>query len=473
MKKVAIYIRVSTQEQAKEGYSIPAQKDKLIAFSKAKNWRIFDTYIDDGYTGTNLDRPALKSLLENLKSIDIVLVYKLDRLSRSQKDVLYLVEEKFLENDVDFVSILESFDTTTPFGRAMLGILAAFAQLERDTIIQRSKLGKERRAKEGKWRGGPVPLGYDYINGKLAINEYEASIIRRIFEKYISGSGMDNISKELNSKGYRSKQNAKFTSSKIKTYLSNSIYAGMIPYKDTVFTGDHKSIIDLDTFNLVQSLMKDRSYSFHKTSGSLLGGLMICGECGAKLFRRKVRNYYYYTCYTYHGSPSHMVTDKGCNLGYINSASIENEIISKLCYFDDDKYILHSLAKGLLALNETNASEALIHNLKKELSKATNELSRWYTAYGKGDMDYNEVNERIKLASMKKKNIEDQISSILQSNNETQTNHIKIEELEQIIQDFNSIWKNATHQERKIILKGFIRSIIVFKDKPPLIKFNI
>lgn len=472
MKKVAVYIRVSTQEQAKEGFSIAAQKDKLTSYCIAKNWDIHNIYIDDGYTGTNLERPALKKLLRELNQVNIVLVYKLDRLSRSQKDVLYLVEDKFLKTEVDFVSLLESFDTTTPFGRAMVGILAVFAQLERDTIIERSKLGKERRAKEGKWRGGPVPLGYNYIDGELIVNEYEANIIRKIFNMYIHGAGMDSISKSLNEKDYRSKQNARFKASKIKTYLTNPIYAGLIPYKDELFQGNHMPIVDKETLELTKSIMAERKTSYRKASDAPLGGLLICGECGGKMFRRKVKNYYYYTCYSYHGSPSHMITNDNCNLGYINSSKLEKDIISKLNYCEDDKNILNSLIKNILKSSKFDTSKASLDNLKEELSNVKNELARWYDAYGIGQLDYDEVNSRIKLSSMKKKNIEDQISSILKSNTTPLSNQIEVNKLKKIIQDFNYIWDNATNEERKTILRGFIKSIVVFKNKPPIIEIN-
>ncbi len=473
MKEVGIYIRVSTQEQAKEGFSIAAQRDKLVSYCKSKSWIVHRIYIDDGYTGTNLERPALSTLLKELNQVDVVLVYKLDRLSRSQKDVLYLVEDKFLKSQVDFVSLLESFDTTTPFGRAMIGILAVFAQLERDTMIERSKLGKERRAKEGKWRGGPVPLGYEYINGTLRVNEYEANIIRKIFEMYINGTGLDSISKNLNRKGYSSKQNANFKSSKIKTYLTNPLYTGLTPYKDEVFEGEHNPIINKKTFELAQSIMNERGNSFRKASDALLGGILICGECRAKMFRRKIGKYYYYTCYTYHGSPSHMVTADSCSIGYINISKLEKAVISQLQYFKGDEYDLDALIEDVLKLNKPEYDENILNNLSKELNKFENELIRWYDAYGTGIMNFNEVNKRIKSSSEKKKNIKGQISSILKSYNEAKDQHINAQQLKEIIENFSLVWDNATHKERKLILKGFIEYIIVYKDKSPIIKFRI
>lgn len=124
MKRAALYIRVSTQEQAQEGYSIGEQRERLIAYCKAHDWAISEIYVDGGYSGGNLNRPVMQKLMSETKKFDVVLVYKLDRLSRSQRDTLYLIEEIFLPNTVDFVSMQESFDTSSPFGKAMIGLLA-------------------------------------------------------------------------------------------------------------------------------------------------------------------------------------------------------------------------------------------------------------------------------------------------------------------------------------------------------------
>lgn len=164
MKIARIYIRVSTQEQAIEGYSVPAQKERLINYCKAKDYLVDEIYIDGGFTGSNLNRPGMSRMLRDIKErdTDIIVAYKLDRLSRSQKDTLHLIEDAFLKNDIAFVSMQESFDTSTAFGRATVGILSVFAQLERENIKERTMLGKEERAKEGLWGGGIDPFGYDY-----------------------------------------------------------------------------------------------------------------------------------------------------------------------------------------------------------------------------------------------------------------------------------------------------------------------
>ena len=180
MIKGACYVRVSTENQL-ENYSIEEQTERLTAYCKAKDITIVKFYTDGGYSGGNVNRPGLQQMLGDIAAgiIDTVIVYKLDRLSRSQKDTLMLIEDKFLANHVDFVSINENFDTSTPFGRAMIGILSVFAQLEKDQITERFTMGRVGRARNGYFHGGAyAPTGYDYADGNLVVNEYEALQVR-------------------------------------------------------------------------------------------------------------------------------------------------------------------------------------------------------------------------------------------------------------------------------------------------------
>lgn len=147
--KVGLYVRVSTQEQADEGYSVQEQTERLKKYCEAMNWIVYKVYTDPGYSGGNIDRPGFQTMIDDVKAgkIDKVVVYKLDHLSRSQFDTLYLIEKVFLVNDTDFVSMTENFNTSSPLGRAMIGFLAVFAQLEKDKINERMSMGKEARAK--------------------------------------------------------------------------------------------------------------------------------------------------------------------------------------------------------------------------------------------------------------------------------------------------------------------------------------
>lgn len=189
---VAIYVRVSTLEQAEEGYSIEEQIDTLKKFCEVKKWTVTKVYSDPGFSGSNIERPGLSNLIKDAKNqyFDTVLVYKLDRLSRSQKDTLYLIEDVLGVNDISFVSLNENFDTATPFGKAMIGILAVFAQLEREQIRERMTMGKVGRAKSGKamsWRW--TAFGYRYPDDgsrdTYEIVPLEAKIVQQIYDDYL------------------------------------------------------------------------------------------------------------------------------------------------------------------------------------------------------------------------------------------------------------------------------------------------
>ena len=156
MKHTALYLRVSTEAQADEGYSLAAQAEKLEAYCRMKGISRFTRYVDGGFSGSSLNRPAVTQLIDCIRNgeVERVVVYKLDRLSRSQKDTLYLIEDVFAPHSVDFVSINENIDTGTPYGRAMIGILSAFAQLERENIFLRTRMGMVERVRQGFWPGG-------------------------------------------------------------------------------------------------------------------------------------------------------------------------------------------------------------------------------------------------------------------------------------------------------------------------------
>lgn len=174
---VDLYIRVSTTEQALEGYSVAEQESRLRRYSEAMGFRIHKVHIDAGFSGASLDRPAIKEVIRDIQShlVSKVIVWKLDRLSRSQKDMLVMLEDVFLANDCDFISMMESFDTSTAFGRAIVGILAAFAQLERENIKERTTMGRRARLAKGHYNGSRPPLGYRFLEGSndLKVEPYE------------------------------------------------------------------------------------------------------------------------------------------------------------------------------------------------------------------------------------------------------------------------------------------------------------
>lgn len=316
MKRVFLYIRVSTQEQAQEGYSVGEQKERLIAYCKAHDWLISEIYVDPGYSGSNLNRPGIQKLIADIKNCDIVLVYKLDRLSRSQRDTLYLIEEVFLPNNTDFVSVQESFDTSTPFGKAMIGLLAVFAQLEREQIKERTKMGRVARAKSGLYHGGGyIPIGYNYEEGKLVVNQYEAEQVRKIYEWYLAGESLAGITNRLHEAGYTNRYGSWNSWSGVRYVLSNETYTGQIHFGEVIVENAHEAIISKEQFKMAQIIHAKRQEKYGATtfqSKYLLTGMLFCGHCGARYYRRNSGKYTYYVCYSRSKQIKKMIKDSNC-----------------------------------------------------------------------------------------------------------------------------------------------------------------
>lgn len=327
MNRCAIYVRVSTTEQARDGYSIGEQRERLKLYCESHDWTVVKDYVDAGYSGASTDRPSLNQMIEDITRgmIDKVVVYKLDRLSRSQKDTLHLIEDIFLANGCDFVSMNENFDTSTPFGRAMIGILAVFAQLEREQIKERMMMGKEARAKDGKFNSGKTPIGYDLIDSDLVVNDYERIQVQRIFKEYASGKSPVAIARDLTESGYSHKYGA-WQPETIRHLLTNQTYTGVICYNGTVYQGEHDAIIDDELFQRVQSkVSRKREEHLHLNrragkASSYLAGLLVCGCCGAKYSKLshketkgcRTYTYAYYKCNSRAKKSAHLVKDPDC-----------------------------------------------------------------------------------------------------------------------------------------------------------------
>ncbi|CRV18850.1 recombinase family protein [Streptococcus equi] len=251
--RAAIYIRVSTTLQAEKGYSVEEQRDILTSYCKIRHWEIFNAYVDSAHSGRHITRPALTKLIADAKKrlFDTVVVYDLKRLSRSQKDTIYLIEDIFERHNISFVSFTESFDTNTPFGKAIAGILSVFAQLECDQIKERMQLGKIGRAKTGKpmtWSAPFCPFGYDYVDGQYKTNEY-SHWVNYIFDKFLAGNTISAIANDMTDKKILNK---KWYHATVKWILENPVYTGKIRWRGKLYQGKHKAIIDQSTYDLAQ-----------------------------------------------------------------------------------------------------------------------------------------------------------------------------------------------------------------------------
>lgn len=390
--QVAAYIRVSTDKQADKGYSLPEQEERIRAYCKSKDWELVKIYSDAGFTGSNMERPALKNLVDEVSAYDIVLVNKLDRLSRSQKDTLFLIQDVFAPNGCSFVSMQESFDTTTPIGIAMVGILSAFAQLERSQIKERMKMGKEGRKKKGLWNGGVnIPTGYDYKDGMLTPNE-EAPQIRLIYEMYLEGNGIRDITRYL-----QTHFTTRYTSwnyvGTVRRILGNPVYIGMIgEYK-----GQHEPIIDVETFERVQSLLEERKTGGKVPTGKhLLTGFIYCGHCGSRVRScssvTKKMKYSYYRCGRIDSGQLDKLDHK-CEL----KPKKENEI---------DEIVKNEILKLKLKDIKVKSETQIIPDNSKEIEKIDKQVKRLIDLYAICGDDVEELSKKLKDLKAKKKALE-------------------------------------------------------------------
>lgn len=334
MRRIALYIRVSTARQDQEGYSIPLQKERLIAYCKAKGWAVAGVYVDPGHSGSSLDRPGMVSLIQDVEAgkFDAVLVYKLDRLSRSQKDTLYLIEDVLMVNGTDFVSLQESFDTTTIYGRAMLGILSVFAQMERETIAERTLMGRAGRAEDGLWHGGGThPIGYDYVDGVLVVNEEEALQVQEVYSMYASGLSVTEISRRM--EGYKTKHGDWEHTSTVGNVLDNPLYSGLVHFDGVQGPGQHTAIISKELYQKVKAMRaRLKRLEAARDSDYMLTGVIYCASCGARYFPHKRTNgKVVYSCHSRAKKNRKMIKDPSCTAPHIPieelDAMVEAEIL--------------------------------------------------------------------------------------------------------------------------------------------------
>ena len=265
---VGIYVRVSTEEQALSGYSIRAQIDKLTNYCYLKEWDVYDVYKDEGISGKNIkDRKDLNRLIDDIKNkkVDNVLVYKIDRLTRSTKDLIELVE-LFNKNNCSFNSFTENIDTHSATGRMFIKIIGIFAEFERENIVERVRLGLERKVKEG-YTIASKNISYGYIKEKgdkiQRVCEYEAYIVRKIFNMFINGYSYTEIANYLNKFKIKTKNNKEWNYKIVKKVLINPNYIGKVRYginKSNYFEidGNHKSIIKKELFYIVQNKINNK-----------------------------------------------------------------------------------------------------------------------------------------------------------------------------------------------------------------------
>lgn len=460
MRRAALYIRVSTLEQAQEGYSVGEQRERLIAYCKAQDWLIADIYVDGGYTGSNLNRPGIQKLMSETEKFDVVLVYKLDRLSRSQRDTLYLIEEIFRPNKVDFVSMQESFDTSSPFGKAMIGLLAVFAQLEREQIKERTWMGRVARAKTGLHHGGGnIPIGYDYEDGKLIVNPYEAEQVRKIYEWYLSGASLKAITDKLQDAGYTNKYSSYNSWSSVRNILENETYIGRLHFGDVVVDHAHEAIITEEQFDAAQILRGKRREQFGShafQSKHVLTGLLFCGHCGGRYYLRNTGKYSYYACYSRTKQMKNMIKDPNCQNKIWRAQDLEPIIEEKILALLRNPQIAEELAAG-----KPKAAAPVSKNtdIERRIREIDRQIGKLMELYQQDDIPPELLGEKINRLYGEKTALENSIAPV------EETNAMPLDLVAELITNAAEIWDFADENQKRRILQSLISRIVLTDDQ--------
>ncbi len=476
MLETGIYVRVSTEEQAQEGYSIRAQEQKLKDYSRIKEWGVYKVYIDDGISGKNIqDRPAIQEMISDIENgkVNNVLVFKIDRLTRNTADLIYLVN-LFNAYDCAFNSLSESIDTQTASGRMFIKIIGIFAEFERENIIERTKIGFERKVREGYTLATRTPsYGYDRKIGEKiqTINEFEASIVREVFDMFVNKNmSCLEIADNLNERKIPTKENAVWHTRTIKNMLTNCNYVGRVRYatkdKNRHFEaeGAHEPIISNELYEETQNLIQKisvKSYTKRPKEDSYYSGILFCAKCGGKMtshgnYRKdkngnidvgrdyRCSNYIKKTCSA--SNVSHKKVEQAFR-DYINNIedlSIPDEI--KIAEQQERQRQNADLLNGL-------------YKQEKALEHKEKEIVKFYVSGSMELGDYMEI----------KKTIEKEKVNMMSKIQELETEGIEAEEQnlrkEDIIKNLRENWDLLTNLEKRQFLVNFVDKIIVSGKK--------
>ena len=510
-KLIAIYCRVSTEEQSENGYSIDEQERLLEEWCKKMGYVIYKCYSDRGISGKNIkDRPALKELLSDAKAgkFDMVISWKINRVSRKLEDVLKIVN--LLEkNNITFKSYSEPFETDTPAGRMQFQMMALIGEFERGTIAQNVKMGMIAKAKSGNWCGGRV-LGYDLVpnnspeeekkgKNKLKINEKEAEIVRFIFNEYSKGKGYKAITNQIYKLGYKTKKGNDFSVGSIRDILTNPVYIGEIRYNvrqnwsekrrrninpnPIRVKGKHEAIIDRELWDKVQLILESKKGKPSRIyDGEYpLTGILRCPKCGAGMVISRTTNTLadgskkriaYYCCGNWKNKGTSV-----CNSNTIRVDKANEYVFKKIEELVSNEAMIKAVVKNINKERKDKVKPAkrLLGDIDKELEKLDKRKRKIFEAYEDDILTKeefqtrkNELNEKIRILEEEKKPLLNTIS-------EEVSEEIPYEFIKDILMNFSKILNSSVSREQQKKLLHMIISEITMNESREIesIKLNI
>ncbi len=386
-------------------------------------------------------RPAVQKLIRDVKDhkINCVIVFKLDRISRSQKDTLYLIEEVFNKYNVGFVSMRENFDTTTPFGKAMVGILSIFAQFERETILERTKIGMQKRAENGYWKGGgknPFPYVYDKNTGTLIPVPEQVKLLHKMINLYLNGYSFIKISNIVG-----------MDESLVEKRILSRRIVGIVPYKGQEFDGKHEAVISEELHKKIMETNKMRSKA-RTESHYLLSGKIFCGYCGAKYRYQKWGKRLICYCYSQQKSKPKFIKDPNCKNKRWNSFEIEDVVLENLFSMTLDEDMFREKHE-ITQVNVINEYEKRFTKINLQINNLINFIS--------DDIAVEDTKKKIK-------ELEQERQLILEIINNEKNNERQYKSSLKMLRNLQNTWNKMSFEEKRIIIMHIIDKVVIIDN---------
>ena len=467
--RVAFYIRISTDEDHQK-YSLGAQTERLESFCKAQygdDWKLHKVYRDTE-SGTHMNRPGLEEMLFDAESkvLDVLLVFRVDRLSRKVRELAQMVDE-LTKNGVVLKSITEPFDTANAAGKMMLQMLGVFAEFEHATIVERTKVGMEKKAKSGKWVGGNVPYGYTLDPEKgLVINEEEAVVVKKMFKMYAFGmEGTQTITNKLNESGHRRRSGKKWDKRVILNILKSPLYMGKLRWLEAVYQGTHEPVISEALFDKAQEVKAERledlgGRRLHSNEERLLTGTIKCGRCKGHMVgistRKKERKIPYYVC-------SKRWNAHECDQDYVRADILETAVVQDIkTMFRDEQFMARIWEEANRRLSaEKPDIDKEIGKVETMMARTRASLDRYFEAFEAGTMKPALCNEKIEDLNARIEELEAERKELEARRERLGLPEIDKAMLAAIIDDFEEVLASGTNPQKKHLLRRLVKKVLI------------
>lgn len=448
---VGIYIRVSTEEQANEGYSISAQRERLKAFCTAQNWNEHKFYVDEGISGRDTKRPQLIKLMNDIKAghVNVLLVYRLDRLTRSVRD-LHRILDELEKSNCTFRSATEFYDTSTAMGKMFITIIAAIAEWESANLGERVTMGQVEKARQGEWAAQPPYGFYKDENHKLHIHEEEIKAVKLMIKKIREGMSFRQLSIYMDASNYKPKRGYKWHIGTLLTLLHNPALYGAMYWKGNVYENTHEGIMTKDEFDQLQEIItsrqnyKKRNVSTHFVYQTKL----ICPDCGNRCSSER-------STWTRKNETELQAKNayrcQACALNYPDKTPFgirETKMDEALIEYMSNFTIMAS------KIEEINQDTQLL-DIKNELKQIENQREKYQRAWANDLITDDEFKNRMDESRLRYESLQKELMKIQGTTYDT----IDIERSKEIAKSFNDNFKYLTQEERRSFIQTFIESI--------------